>query len=470
MIYKKLFQKLAADKKTLFWVVAILFGASVFRIFFLDLIEFKLDEATTVYQTVQFFINPHIIQRGLISGIGVYNFPLFNYLTILLGIFSQNPQFISFLIALINMMLVPIFYLIIKRYYDQVTAVFTALILAFSPWAIIFSRKIWAQDLIFIFMVPILALLHSIINKKNTNFTLPLFILLTLLTQLHGSGIFFMTATIIIFLLLRTRINIQHALLGIGLGMIPVIPYIFFQISSNPTCVDCLAFLKYQQTTRNFDINSFIRPLQLLNGMGYHFILGNNYDGFIKSSPIAGYLKYVFIFGTFFSFLGGICILFKKRNFIFILLYTLIIPLLYFVTRTPPYMHYFVILIPIMGVLHAMGFVFLYEIKKTRLWQVSIYSLFSFFIIANIIFLVIFYKFLSTQKIIEGDYGPIFSVTKNYIQENTKDYKNLPIYNELLSYAYTNTKPETIHSKLSEFFLTQGLDDLAAKEYNKSRN
>lgn len=456
--------------KMIFWIIVFLLSAASFRILCLNLIEFKLDEATTVYQTVQFFLSPHIVSRGLISGIGTYNFPLFNYLVILLAIFSKNPQTISFLIALINVTFVPIFYLIIRRYYDQITAVFATFLLAFSPWAVLFSRKIWAQDLILIFMIPILWLLHSIILEKNTKFTLPLFILLTLLTQLHGSGIFFMIATILIFLLLRTRVNIKHALLGVSLGMIPAIPYIFFQISSNPTCVDCLVFLKYQQTVRNFDIYNFIRPLQLLNGMGYHFILGNSYNGFILSFPIVGYLKYMFVFSTIFSFLGGIYILFRNRTFIFILLYTFIIPLLYFITRTQPYMHYFVILIPIMSILCAMGFIFLYGIKKTRFWQVSIILLFSFFIIVNIIFLVFFYTFLSTQKIIEGDYGPIFSVTENFIQENTKDYKKLPIYNELLSYAYIYPKPETVHSKLNEFFLTHGLNDLAAKEYNKSRD
>lgn len=150
MISKKLSQKLNIRNNTLFWILIILLGAAFLRILYLDLIEFKLDEATIVYQTVQFYLNPYLIQRGLISGLGVYNFPLFNYLIILIAIFSRDPQFISFLIALINTILIPFFYLIIRRYYNHMTAVFVAFLLAFSPWAVLFSRKIWAQDLVFI--------------------------------------------------------------------------------------------------------------------------------------------------------------------------------------------------------------------------------------------------------------------------------------------------------------------------------
>lgn len=412
MINKKLFQKLSVSKKTLFWIVAILLSAAFFRVFFLNLIEFKSDEATTVYQTVQFFINPHIIQRGLISGIGAYNFPLFNYLVILLTVFSRDPQFISLLIALLNTILVAIFYLVIKRYYDQVTAVFAAFLLAFSPWAIIFSRKIWAQDLILLLFIPFFVLLHELIIKKKTQFTILLFTLLVLLIQLHASGLFLAVATVIVFFILRVKINFWQMLIGIVLGLIPAIPYIVFQLTANPSCPDCEAFVKYQQSEHSFDIYSLIRPFQLMNGQGYHFVLGNNYADFIFFFPFLNTLKYFFLSSFLIPLAGIFFILTKKRNYLFLILYLIIIPLLYFVTRTTPYMHYFVLLIPIVATIYAISFSGFYYLAKTRLLKIVIVLIFSCFVASNIIFLYSFYQYLSFSKIINGDYGPIFSYTQ----------------------------------------------------------
>lgn len=470
MTIKDLFQRLNGIKIMLFWIVASLLGAAFFRVFFLNLIEFKLDEATTVYQTVQFFISPHVIQRGLISGIGAYNFPLFNFLVILLGLFSRDPQFISFLIALINTILVPIFYLIIKKYYDQVTAVFAAFLLAFSPWAVIFSRKIWAQDLILLLFLPFFILLHELIIKRKVQLTMPLFILLALLTQLHASGLFLAFATILIFFILRVKINIKQALIGILVGFIPVIPYIVFQLTANPICPDCEAFWKYQQSQRSFDIYSFIRPFQLMNGQGYHFILGNNYDDFVAYFPLLNMLKYFFLSSFLIPLAGVIFILTKKRNYLFLILYLIIIPFLYFVTRTTAYMHYFVPLIPIVAIIYAISFSGFYNLTQTKILQVIVLLIFFCFIAANIIFLHSFYEYLSLREIINGDYGPIFSYTQKIIDDQIKQYSNLPYYSELQSFAYVYQKSTDFHYKLGMFFLKRGDVDLWEAEIKKDDN
>lgn len=470
MISKKIFQKLGVGRNTLFWILIVLFGAAFFRIFFLNLIEFKLDEATTIYQTVQFFISPYLIQRGLISGIGVYNFPLFNYFIIILSVFSREPQFISLAIALLNTTLVAVFYLVIKKYYDQITAIFAAFLLAFSPWAIIFSRKIWAQDLILLLFLPFFMLLHELIIKKKTQLTMPLFILLALLIQLHASGLFLAVSTVAIFFILRVKINFWQALIGFIIGFIPAIPYIFFQLGANPICPDCEAFFKYQQTQRSFDIYSFIRPFQLMNGQGYHFILRNSYDEFVAYFPLMNTLKYFFLTSFLVPMAGMFFIITKKHNYLFLILYLVIIPSLYFITRTTPYMHYFVIFIPVMAVLSAIGFSGFYSLVKTKLLQIVVILFFSSFIVSNIIFLYSFYRYLSLREIINGDYGPIFSYTQKIIDSEIKQYSNLPYYSELQTFSYVYQKSADFHYKLAMFFLKRGNVDLWEIEIKKDDN
>lgn len=461
MIIKRFFQK------TTIWVIIFFLLSSIFRLANINLMEFKSDEATTVFQTVQFFDRPYLIARGLISGTGVYNFPLFNYLIIGFASLSQDPQFLSGMIALINSVLVSAFFLLVKRYYDLMTAFFASFLLAFSPWAVIFSRKIWAQDLINLLLIPILWLLHEIILKKNTKVFLPLFALLTLLIQLHGSGLFFAAVTVIVLLIFRVRVKFKQALAGILIGLIPILPYVFFQINSYPSCPDCEAFLKYQQSFRTFDLANFLRPFQIIGGLGFHFVLGKSYADLTAAYPIVDLLKYVFATAILIILAGILFVISKKQKYLFLVIYFVAIPLLYLITKTSAYMHYFVIIIPVSTLLFAVSLSTAYSFLRNKFLRASIITYFLLFLASNIAFLILFDNFLAVKKQIDGDYGPVYSVTKSLIEKETSDYQNLSYYRQLKSYAYIYAQSKDFHSKLGEFFLYKGEFDLAEKESKK---
>lgn len=454
-------------KKTVFWMVTIFLLSSIFRLFNLHLIEFKSDEATTVYQTIQFFDRPYLIERGLISGTGIYNFPLFNYLMIPLSLWSYDPMVFSGAIALINSLLIVVFFLMVKKYYDQLTAIFASLLLAFSPWGVIFSRKVWAQDLIFLFLIPFLWLLHEIILRKNTKVTFPMFVLLALLVQLHGSGLFLLAVTILILLILRVKLSLKSAAAGILIGLIPAISYLFFQINSLPPCPDCEAFLKYQNSIRIFDFNNFLRPFQIISGLGYHFVLGRTYNDFINAYPLVNLLKYVFTLGFLAIITGLIFVIVKKRKYLFLVIYFVSLSLFYLITRTQAYMHYFVIVIPISVLLFAILMNAAFSYVQGKFLKTMVIAGFSVFLASNILFLYFFNNFLELKKSIEGDYGPIYSLTKSFIEKEVESYKSLSYYPQLRGYAYIYAQSKNLHSKLGEFFSGKGAYELAKKELQR---
>lgn len=457
----------ALFKKPLVWAIIVFSLSSIFRLSFLNLIEFKSDEATTVYQTVQFFEHPYWASRGLISGTGAYNFPLFNYLMVIIGVWSRDPQVLSGLIAFINSVLVGFFFLLVRRYYNFTIALTASLILAFSPWSVIFSRKIWAQDIINLLFIPFLWLLHELILRKSTKVSLPLFLVLALLVQLHGSGLFILLATLLSLLILKIRISIKNAIIGFLIGMLPAIPYFIFQIGSYPQCPDCDALLKYQHAFRPFDINNLIRPFQTIGGLGYYFVLGKDYEGFIAANPFISLLKYFFVTGFLAILAGIIFILLRKTKYIFLLIYFLLIPFLYLVTRTPAYMHYYVPLIPISCLLFAISIVNTYDLISNKLLKSVVAVYFLFFLVSNIIFIYLFYNFIESKKQIAGDYGPIYSLTKENIEKEINAYKDLPYYDQLKSYAYIYARSKDLHSQLGKFFLEKGNEKLAREEFNK---
>lgn len=412
-------------KKNIFWVIIIFLLSSIFRVFFLDLIEFKSDEATTVYQIVQFFDSPYLIERGLISGTGAYNFPLFNYLMIPISLWSREPIILSGVIAAVNSLLIGVFFLFVRRYYGLMTAVFASLLLAFSPWGVIFSRKIWAQDLIFLFLIPYLWLMHELFLFKNLKVVFPLFILLALLIQLHGSGLFLSAVTALVLLIMRLRINLKRAICGFLVGLIPIIPYILFQFNSMPSCPDCEAFIKYQNSSRIFDFNNLLRPFQIISGLGYHFVLGKSYTNFIAVYPIVNQLKYVFTLGLLGILVGLLFVIVKKQKYIFLVIYFISFPLLFIITKTSAYMHYFVIVLPISVLLFAIFVTAVYSFVKIRLLKVLTIGVFLIFLGSNILFIYFFNSFLYNKKDIKGDYGPIYSLTRDRIE---KGIKNEPIF------------------------------------------
>lgn len=453
-----------------FWFVIILIIAAIPRIFFLDLIEFKFDEAFNVYQVAQFYQNPVINFHSGISSSGIHNFPLLNYLLIILGFFSHNPQYLSFLIALINTILVGTFYLIVKKFYGNLTGVYAGLLLASSPWAILYSRKIWHPDLILLFAVPIFYILNKLFLSpfKKSKLIFGLFLLLTLLSQQHFSGFYLLFLTPIFLKIYQIKFSFKQMLLGILMGLIPTIPYILFNLSSNPFCYDCHALFDYGKQVRVFDLNNFLRPLQIANGSYFDNVLGFDYPLFLASSPILNIFNYFFVFEYLIPILGLILILKYQRKYLFIVFYSITIPVIYFLTKNPPRMHYFVIFLPWVILLYGLFFKFFWDKTKRNIFRIIIITVITFLIIINFIFIFSFYNFLALKKNINGDYGPIYSETEKYLNEETKQYALLPYFDELKVYAGVFAKPEIIHGKLAEFFLQKGQINLATLEYQKA--
>lgn len=414
--------------------------ASFLRIFNLGLIEFKYDEAYTVFQLTEYYQQPYLPQVGPPQSTGVYNFPLFNYLMIFLSLPSRSPQYLSFMIGLVNSLFVVVFYLFVRQFLGNLTAVFSAFLLAVSPWSVIFSRKIWIPDLLLPFSIPTLWLMCKLTIKKSTAI-ITLFILLTLIAQLHVSAMLFAVISFII-ILIKAKPSWKQAALGIGLGLVPAIPYFYRQLTSSPFCIDCLAFINYQEAAKVFDFNNFIRPYYILGAYNFQTLLGADYPVFLNRFPIVSYLNILFLIEYFLPVLGIYFLVKYHRPYVFLLVYLLIFPLVYLITRTPSYMHYFVVISPIIMILAVLPFTYLRKPARF-IWLILI--------IANLIFNIVFFRFLSVQKIINGDYGPIYSETEKFVNRMTDPYALLPYYNELRSYAFVFANTNVFSERLNEY-------------------
>ncbi len=451
--------------QTVVWVIFLLIAAAIFRIFFLDLIEFKGDEATTVYEIQKFYDKPYLFQVGTRQSTGFYSPPLYNFLMVLLSLYSRHPQIISLVIAVMNTISVIVFYFLIRRYYAELTARFGSVLLALSPIPILFSRKIWSPDVVLWFVLPIFYFTHEFLIKRSQKAAFGLFLSLSLLIQLHPTGIFLSAAIIITMLVLKVRINFYKSLTGFFLGLIFAIPFFYREFTSNPICIDCSLFLQNQQeSTFPFDFRHLALPFQLTNGLYFPNILGADYSAFLKVNSLINLINIAGIISVILPLLSLFFILKKQKKYLFLLLIIAPLPILYFITRTRFSIHYYIVLIPFITLLYVLPI----QIIKNKLLKVFFIATLLTLIFSNFIFEINFNSFLSYKKNIRGDYGKIFALTDEFVQSQVKQYRDLPDYDKILTYSYVFSQYPPFHQRMGEYFASVGLPLQAIAEFKKA--
>ena len=232
-MFKNIKKKVLLSNPFLFLLILLL--SLIFRVTNLGLIEFKTDEAINLLLASRPLFGHPFAPGGTVSSIGILNPPLFTYLLFPLTVISLDPRWISFSIALINSISIAFLFLVIKKYYNKNIALISTILMAFSPWAIIYSRKIWTQDLLIPFFVPFFYSLHKLLIEKKQIFWIPYAIFALFLIQLHQIIIVFIAIITAFLLLQKIKINVKYILVGSAIGIVPLIPYALLTKSSQVT-------------------------------------------------------------------------------------------------------------------------------------------------------------------------------------------------------------------------------------------
>jgi len=412
----------------LFGVILIL--ASFFRIINLDLIEFKSDEAANLLISSRQLFDKPIPPGGTGSSVGVLNPPFFNYLLIPLTYITLDPKVITFFIAFINVLAIAFFFMIVKKYYNLTTATIASIFMSLSPWAILFSRKIWMQDLLIPFFVPLFLSLHKLIAENRQAYWVPYVAASLFLIQLHQASIFFLAPLTLFLLIKKTKINLKYILTGVLIGIIPLLPYLLYELSNG--CPDCSAILMSSsklRTSPSFEI--FQRPLQILGQGNFDFILGQNgLISFSKDYKLAFELRKVLY--IFYILIPLSIVIFAKiyRKFSFLIYSLIAVCFLYYFLKIEPQMHYFILFIPILSL--SLGTFFDWIIKKgnTSLKALSVSTLLIIYS-TLIVYNFSFFEFVKKNKGTPGDYGTSYIETKRNTDDRLKEYKERKDYEEI---------------------------------------
>ncbi len=426
-----LFKALSKSYLLIFLVLAL---SLLFRVTNLELIEFKADEGINLFLASRPLFGHEFVPGGTVSSLGITNFPLVNYLLFPLALISLDPSVISFFIALINALAIVAFFVITKRFYNQTIALVASSLIATSPWAILFSRKIWPQDFLFPLFIPFFLSIHKIAIDKDQKYWFLYSLSSLLLIQIHHSVLFFILPLTLVMILYKIKISYKFLILGILIGLIPTLHYIYYQLTSG--CFDCRMFLTSgQRVADQANLLLFIRPFQILNQGNFFAVLGEDIIYFSQKFPIAYFFKQLYYLEYILLPIGAFLFykLFKKTGFIVLPIISL--PLIYAFFKLEPHIHYYLIIAPFLFLFLGISFYYLLSNKNKFIKYLSAF-LFLTLIIFSLYYNFAFYQTIRNQENISGDYGLIYSEKEKETKKNFKDHKSDPKYSEMVIASY----------------------------------
>ena len=222
---------LRLDVVVLSVVVAV---AAFVRLVGLDLMEFKADEANVCALALHALgytqpgVGKFFPTEGILSSVGIPNPPLFVYLVALPLAVVRSPIAAAAFIAATNVFAVWLCYLVGTRYYSRFVGIASAALFALSPWAIVFSRKIWSQNMLPMFSGLFLLALRAFLVERRSRAVFWLIVLVAGATQLHASAWILVPILLAALVIGRDAIDWRWLCLGLTAAVALYAPFLIF--------------------------------------------------------------------------------------------------------------------------------------------------------------------------------------------------------------------------------------------------
>jgi 4-amino-4-deoxy-L-arabinose transferase-like glycosyltransferase len=255
------------DTVFLFLIVLV---AALFRLLNLDYMEFKGDEAGNLFLASALVSGQSFPLVGIMSSIASYTPPFFVYLMAIPVLFSRNPLIAAGFVALLNCAAVGLTYVFCRRYFGQIAAIIAAVFFAVNPWAVFYSRKIWQQDVLPLFVVGFFFSLLAVVCEGRKKHLLSCFACLAAATQLHLSSVYFLVVLLVVAAAFRPKAGWRIWLGGIGIFLVSYAPYVVYDLLHQG--YDTKIYLHAFSAHSHIHPEALLTPLALGSTLGFmHF-------------------------------------------------------------------------------------------------------------------------------------------------------------------------------------------------------
>jgi len=163
---------------------------------------------------------------GLINSGGFRNLPGFAYLLAAVWSVVPSPTALLQFVGVVNVIALLFSAYLIRHWFGTSSAWWSAAFLASAPWAIHYSRWIWAQHLLFPAAILVYWFLGRWLSKGKRWSVCGLILALTVLVQIHLIGVILVGAIGILVLWIRPRLPARPLTVGVAFASVTVLPYL----------------------------------------------------------------------------------------------------------------------------------------------------------------------------------------------------------------------------------------------------
>jgi 4-amino-4-deoxy-L-arabinose transferase-like glycosyltransferase len=217
------------------WETAVVVGiaaiAAWLRLRHLDLIEFKLDEATAV-NLARRLLAGDFLTVGLKSSVDAHNPPLFIYLTALPLVVWDDPRAATAFVGLLAVAAVAVTYFLLRPRFGAFVALGAAALFATAPWSVLYGRKLWAQSMLPLVAAALLWSLFVVLERTRTRAVTLIPIFFCLAFQLTFSAVALAIPCAILLAWRAREVHWRSFAVGSAVAVLLLAPWLYHQVTN----------------------------------------------------------------------------------------------------------------------------------------------------------------------------------------------------------------------------------------------
>lgn len=350
-------------------LAAVLIVAAALRMGWPGLTEFKADEARLLALALEMAGGEHFALRGISSSVGFPNFPMSVWLYALPLLVWPHVYAATLFTGFLNSLAVLACWWFTRRYWGREAALAAALLFAVAPWAVIFSRKIWAQNLLPLFVMGWVSGGALAFVEKRPRFVALHLLCLAVAVQTHLAAVALAPATLCLLLFFRRRLSWRWLLAGGTLAALTAVPFAVYLWQQGVSPITAWPAGGSVERTVNFA--SFHYLWLLGSGRDIHSLAGPAaYTEFLALAPNTAWIHWFWAVLT----IGGTVYLgrraWQQRGHsgaeagLLVVVWLLAPPLFFVYQGTPLFIHYLIATLPAPYV--AAGVLFAALLRRAR--------------------------------------------------------------------------------------------------------
>lgn len=376
-------------------LLLVLFAAALLRFAEPGVVEFFHDEAMVADLAQQMVSGERWPLTGIISSVGIPNPPWTIYALALPFAVSSDPLIATLFIMAWNTFGVGVVWWIGHRYLGRLSGVIAAMTYALNPWAILYSRKIWAQEYHTAFLLIALALclygIWEISHRPSwrerrfwAQVATPPLMLIGM--QIHFAAWFLMPAFVYLYWRGRRSLSLLAALIAVALAIATLSPFLIGlaqTLHEDPNRISSAL-----ERSSGSGLSLTAQPVDYLAS----FATGLRVETWVAPEQQADMLAAVpslplwWLIGlsTVLGAFVGLLQWSPSRSLGALLICWAIIPFLFFLVEwTRAYPHYFIASIPGLAILAALGMRWLYRTLNQWHMNIVLLAVYAFILITQ---------------------------------------------------------------------------------------